>query len=177
MRTQVQRGTKPDTAILRGYEPEALPVRPQRTTPPVSGGAASPAAPAGAQEPLRRDAPVLTAPPAATLPPAAATPPAAAPSAAIALAPPPAAAPAPTAPPPGGGAQLIQVAASSDMVRGRDLQRQLRAAGFDAYWEIVRGDKGDVVRVRVAVDRATRNVDDTLAALRARGLQPVLVAP
>jgi hypothetical protein len=29
----------------------------------------------------------------------------------------------------------------------------------------------------VAVDRATRNVDDTLAALRARGLQPVLVAP
>lgn len=79
MRTQVQRGTKPDTAILRGYEPEALPVRPQRTTPPVSGGAASPAAPAGAQEPLRRNAPVLTAPPAATLPAAAVTPSAAAP--------------------------------------------------------------------------------------------------
>ncbi|MFO0208901.1 MAG: secretin N-terminal domain-containing protein, partial [Betaproteobacteria bacterium] len=177
MRTQVQRGTKPDTAILRGYEPEALPVRPQRTTPPVSGGAASPAAPAGAQEPLRRNAPVLTAPPAATLPAAAGTPPAAAPSAAIALAPPPAAAPSPAAPPAGGGAQLIQVAATSDMARGRDLQRQLRAAGFDAYWEIVRGDKGDVVRVRVAVDRATRTVDDTLAALRARGLQPVLVAP
>ncbi|MFN9186684.1 MAG: type II secretion system secretin GspD [Betaproteobacteria bacterium] len=177
MRTQVQRGTKPDTAILRGYEPEALPVRPQRTTPPVSGGAASPAAPAGAQEPLRRNAPVLTAPPAATLPAAAVTPPAAAPSAAIALAPPPAAAPSPAAPPAGGGAQLIQVAATSDMARGRDLQRQLRAAGFDAYWEIVRGDKGDVVRVRVAVDRATRTVDDTLAALRARGLQPVLVAP
>lgn len=177
MRTQVQRGTKPDTAILRGYEPEALPVRPQRTTPPVSGGAASPAAPAGTQEPQRRDAPVLTAPPAATLPAAAVTPPAAAPSAAIALAPPPAAAPSPAAPPAGGGAQLIQVAATSDMARGRDLQRQLRAAGFDAYWEIVRGDKGDVVRVRVAVDRATRTVDDTLAALRARGLQPVLVAP
>lgn len=177
MRTQVQRGTKPDTAILRGYEPEALPVRPQRTTPPVSGGAASPAAPAGAQEPLRRNAPVLTAPPAATLPAAAVTPSAAAPSAAIALAPPPAAAPSPAAPPAGGGAQLIQVAATSDMARGRDLQRQLRAAGFDAYWEIVRGDKGDVVRVRVAVDRGTRTVDDTLAALRARGLQPVLVAP
>ncbi|MFN9140734.1 MAG: type II secretion system secretin GspD [Betaproteobacteria bacterium] len=177
MRTQVQRGTKPDTAILRGYEPEALPVRPQRTTPPVSGGAASPAAPAGTQEPQRRDAPVLTAPPAATLPAAAVTPPAAAPSAAIARAPPPAAAPSPAAPPAGGGAQLIQVAATSDMARGRDLQRQLRAAGFDAYWEIVRGDKGDVVRVRVAVDRATRTVDDTLAALRARGLQPVLVAP
>jgi general secretion pathway protein D len=177
MRTQVQRGTKADNAILRGYEPEALPVQPQRTAPPVSRGAASPAAPAGAREPLRRDAPVLTAPPAATLPPAAATPPAAAPSAAIALAPPPAAAPSPAAPPAGGGAQLIQVAATSDMARGRDLQRQLRAAGFDAYWEIVRGDKGDLVRVRVAVDRATRSVDDTLAALRARGLQPVLVAP
>jgi general secretion pathway protein D len=208
MRTQVQRGTKPDTAILRGYEPEALPVRPQRTTPPVSGGAASPAAPAGAQEPLRRNAPVLTAPsaaastptstpnpepipalpPPAPVPPAAsAAPPPAGPPTAVAIEPAPAAAPpapatgsngaSPAKPQPTSGTQLIQVAAVSSIARGRDLQRQLRAAGFDAYWERVSSKKGDVVRVRVAVNRATQDVGRTLAALRARGLEPVLVNP
>jgi hypothetical protein len=55
----------------------------------------------------------------------------------------------------------------------------LRAAGFDAYWESVRApdSKGDVVRVRVAVDRATQNVAATMAELQKRGFQPVLVSP
>lgn len=87
------------------------------------------------------------------------------------------AAAAPSAAPRTTGTQLIQVAAINDVARGRELQRQLRAAGFDAYWESVRTAKGDVVRVRVAVDRATQSVTDTVAALRARGFDPILVNP
>jgi len=75
------------------------------------------------------------------------------------------------------GTQLIQVAAVNDIARGRDLQRQLRAAGFDAYWESVRTKKGDVVRVRVSVDRSTQNVQEVLASLRGRGFEPILVNP
>ena len=67
----------------------------------------------------------------------------------------------------------------SDVTKGRDLQRQLRAAGFDAYWESVRApdNKNDLVRVRVAVDRATQSVTATMADLQKRGFQPVLVTP
>ena len=75
--------------------------------------------------------------------------------------------------------QLIQVAAVTDIARGRELQRQLRSAGFDAYWESVRApkQKGETVRVRVSVDRATQSVAETLADLQRRGFQPTLVSP
>jgi cell division septation protein DedD len=70
------------------------------------------------------------------------------------------------------------VAAVSDIARGRDLQRQLREAGFDAYWESVRNNKkGDVVRVRVSVDPAIRSMADTLAKLKAMGFEPIIVSP
>jgi general secretion pathway protein D len=80
---------------------------------------------------------------------------------------------------PRSGTQLIQVASVTDVNKGRELQKQLRAAGFDAYWESVRAPdkKGEVVRVRVAVDRATQSVAATLAELQRRGFQPVLVTP
>jgi cell division septation protein DedD len=67
----------------------------------------------------------------------------------------------------------------AEIARGRDLQRQLRAAGFDAYWESVRvpGRKDDVVRVRVSVDRATQSVGEVLAELKKRGFDPILVNP
>ena len=85
----------------------------------------------------------------------------------------------PGAPPPRGGTQLIEVASVSDVNKGRDLQKQLRAAGFDAYWESVRApdNQSDLVRVRVAVDRATQSVSATMADLQKRGFQPVLVTP
>jgi cell division septation protein DedD len=84
-----------------------------------------------------------------------------------------------SAPQPTTGTQLIQVAAVGDIAKGRDLQRQLRAAGFDAYWESVRAQnkKGDIVRVRISVDRATQNVAETLADLKKRGFDPILVNP
>jgi cell division septation protein DedD len=69
------------------------------------------------------------------------------------------------------------VAAVSEIKRGRDLQRQLREAGFDAYWESVKTRKGDVVRVRVSVDTATQSVADTIAKLKAMGFDPIVVAP
>ncbi|MCU0951616.1 MAG: SPOR domain-containing protein [Burkholderiaceae bacterium] len=82
-------------------------------------------------------------------------------------------------PQPTSGTQLIQVAAVNEIARGRDLQRQLRSAGFDSYWESVRvpGRKEDVVRVRVAVDRATQSVGEVLAELKKRGFDPILVNP
>jgi general secretion pathway protein D len=274
MRTQVERGTKPDNWVLRGYQPEPLPLTmPQRqrlapaaavnspaeradapvlTGQPAAAAAMAPApiiapvpapvpVPAPAPEPVPVPAPApLSQPPvpverAAPPPPPAepvrqpvsprsALPPSAPPPPAPVFAPltPPALPPAPAPveqsaapmplPPPAGaappavvmtapssapsiaagsgsfaassatpqaasGTQLIQVAAVNDIARGRDLQRQLRAAGFDAYWESVRTKKGDVVRVRVSVDRSTQNVQEVLASLRGRGFEPILVNP
>ena len=73
---------------------------------------------------------------------------------------------------------LLQVAAVNDIARGRDLQRQLRAAGMDAYWESVRTKQGnDVVRVRVTVDPATQTMADAIAKLKAMGFDPIIVTP
>ena len=72
--------------------------------------------------------------------------------------------------------QLIQVVALPDVARGREIQRELRAAGFDAYWESVKTESGvDSVRVRVAVDRSLRSVASTIAELKRRGFDPTLV--
>ncbi len=78
------------------------------------------------------------------------------------------------------GTQLIHVATVPNIAKGRELQRDLRASGLEAYWESVRAQgkkKGDVVRVRVSVDRATQSVADVMADLRRRGFTPVLVNP
>jgi general secretion pathway protein D len=72
---------------------------------------------------------------------------------------------------------LVQVAAVNEISRGRELQRQLRAAGFDAYWESVKTKKGDVVRVRVSVDTATQSMAETIARLKAMGFDPIIVTP
>jgi cell division septation protein DedD len=71
----------------------------------------------------------------------------------------------------------LQVAAVNDINRGRELQRQLRAAGMDAYWESVRTAKGDIVRVRVSVDPKTQSVAEAIAKLKAMGFDPILVNP
>ena len=77
----------------------------------------------------------------------------------------------------GGGTQLLQVAAVSEVPRGRELQRQLREAGFDAYWESVQTKKGDIVRVRVSVDPATQSMATTVAKLKSMGFDPIFVTP
>ena len=76
------------------------------------------------------------------------------------------------------GSTLLQVAAVSDIARGRELQRQLHAAGMDAYWESVRTKQGtDVVRVRVTVDPATQSMAEAIAKLKALGFDPIIVTP
>ncbi len=139
----------------------------------------------------QRPPPVLTPPPAsapAPVEPAAAgpdpTPAAAVPSAATTSAPAPsAAAPATSgafaasSTSPTARGNIVQVAAFSEVARGRDLQKQLRSAGFDAYWESVQTAKGEVVRVRVAVDTATQSMADTLAKLKSMGFDPIVVTP
>ncbi len=72
---------------------------------------------------------------------------------------------------------LVQVAAVTEISRGRELQRQLREAGFEAYWESVRSKKGEVVRVRVSVDNATQTMAETIARLKAMGFDPIIVTP
>ena len=78
---------------------------------------------------------------------------------------------------PAGSSQLLQVAAVSDIARGRDLQRQLRAAGMDAYWESVSTKGKDTVRVRVTVDPATQTMADAIAKLKSMGFDPIIVTP
>jgi cell division septation protein DedD len=78
---------------------------------------------------------------------------------------------------PAPASNLVQVAAVTEISRGRELQRQLRAAGFDAYWESVKTTKGEVVRVRVSVDTATQSMAETIARLKAMGFDPVVVTP
>jgi general secretion pathway protein D len=73
--------------------------------------------------------------------------------------------------------QLIQVATVPDTARARQLQQQLKEAGFDSYWESVRTTAGDTVRVRILVDRRATKIADALAALRRLGFDPVLVGP
>ena len=135
---------------------------PAPTAPKTLAAAPAPAAPAGVEPAQRPGAPAA---PAKAPSPAPATT-----GAFVAI---------PGAEPPRGGTQLIEVAFVSDVNKGRDLQKQLRAAGFDAYWESVRApdNKSDLVRVRVAVDRATQSVGATMADLQKRGFQPVLVTP
>jgi general secretion pathway protein D len=73
--------------------------------------------------------------------------------------------------------QLIQVSAVRDIGRGRQLQQRLRQAGFDPYWESVRTTKGDVVRIRIEVERRAGTITGALSTLRRLGYDPVLVVP
>lgn len=176
--------------------PAATPAEPvrsaplQESAPPPSIAAVMPSpTPAPAPTPAPTPMPAPAPPPVVVAPPpvVAAPPPsppaasalggAAAPSAAAARSESAPAATRPSTTQPG-SPQLLQVAAVSDIARGRDLQRQLRAAGMDAYWESVRTKQGgDVVRVRVTVDPATQTMADAIAKLKAMGFDPIIVTP
>jgi len=165
IRGQIANSTVADNIIFRDLESRQMPERPpvapsmRRSDPP----ARPPQAPAD---------PAMPAPaPSGEPPPSSST-----------NAPPQAAAPSSGAfaaqgPAPGGGVQLVQVTTVNEIARGRELQRQLRDAGFDAYWESVKTGSGEMVRVRVAVNQATQSVPDTVAKLKAMGFDPVLVTP
>ncbi len=171
MRTQMSDSQRPDSLLFRGYQTDlpppapAKPAAPAPVAPPAANPAAAPAPVSAAPQPAQMTAPGALPAPAGTAPPAAPVTGAFAAAAGAA--------------PPGAGMQLIQVAALGDLARARALQRELRAAGFDAYWESVRpGDgKGEIVRVRVAVDRARQSVAETIAELKRRGFEPTLVNP
>jgi cell division septation protein DedD len=65
------------------------------------------------------------------------------------------------------------------VARGRELSKQLREAGFDAFWESVRAPTSaeEIVRVRVAVDPSPQALSAAIADLRRRGFEPVPVTP
>jgi general secretion pathway protein D len=184
--------------------PEPAPPPPAPKPPPASAAPAEavaatappPVVAAPAPAPVQPPAPIVEVPPPAPPPAPVAAPPPPVPPVSTPPAP---AAPAPVQPPPTtaaatapaptgafaassaasapGSVQLLQVAAVNDVARGRELQRKLREAGMDAYWESVRTKKGEVVRVRVSVDPATQSVADTIAKLKAMGFDPIIVNP
>lgn len=99
---------------------------------------------------------------------------------------PPAGLPAPAAPAAGGAVsdagvaaavQVIQIAAPRDAGAARQMQRRLKDSGIDAYLESVRTLDGEVVRVRVSVERRGDNVAAALSRLRGLGFDPVPVSP
>ena len=171
---------------------ESLPVTP---APPDNGspppkppdaGANAGAAIAPAPDPVRATPSVDTPAAAAAVPAAAAAPAGAPPATAPAEAAPIAAAPIAAAPAfamqPGVTPtardlryQLIQVSAVHDIGRGRQLQQRLRDIGFDSYWESVRTPDGEVVRIRISVERQASKIADALSTLRRLGYDPVLV--
>jgi general secretion pathway protein D len=189
IRGQVAGSTLADSFMFRDLQSKQLPEKPP--IPPAIKRAQEAAPASDATTPPAQTAPTPSAPSTPTPSPSAPQPsssaPATPPAAPMAAAPGPtaatAAAPSPRAqapqqgPAPTSGVQLLEVAAVSEIARGREMQRTLRDNGFDAYWESVKTNKGDVIRVRVAVDPATRSVADAIAKLKTLGYDPVIVTP
>jgi general secretion pathway protein D len=194
IRGQIASSTLADNIIFRDLQsrqlPETPPVAPSlrrpESGPRTLSNDLAPGIPAQVP-PRQTPAPTIDVAPSAPPPAAPVTPPPAVPSpsssapgpgAAIAAAPPsgtfsaqPGTAPSST------GVQLLQVASLTDIARAREMQRSLRDAGFDAYWESVKTNAGDTVRVRVSVDQATQSMANTIARLKALGYDPVIVTP
>jgi general secretion pathway protein D len=158
MRTLTQQAQTPDTWVLRGFEGHRLPPLDQLApTHPVRAAPAPSGAPA--PTPVLPPAPTSTAP--ASVAPASGNFAASASTPAAAS-----------------GQQLLQVMATGDLARGREVSRQLREAGYDAFWEAVRlpGRDEEVVRVRVAVAQPAQQLPSAIADLRRRGFEPYLVS-
>ncbi|HEU0198983.1 MAG TPA: type II secretion system secretin GspD, partial [Burkholderiaceae bacterium] len=177
MRTQFAESRKPDTLIFQGMSVGDLPPLPSALPagkPPPPAPAPDPGQPPGAATPPSESAP---ASPAAPTSPSSTAPPAGDAAARSAAPVSGSFAAARGAAAPLGGMQLLEVTVVDDIERARTLQRELRDAGFDAYWESVRTPEGDRVRVRVAVDGARQSVSKTIADLQNRGFKPTLVTP
>jgi general secretion pathway protein D len=71
--------------------------------------------------------------------------------------------------------QLIQISAVPDIGHGRELQKRLKQAGFDSYWESVSTPEGEMVRIRISVERQAARIADAMSMLRRLGYDPVLV--
>ena len=184
VRSAPMRESAPPTTIAAAMPSPAPASVPTPVSAPMPAPAPTPvAAPMPAPMPAPAPPPIIIAPPPVIAAPPPSSPAAsavggaAAPSAAAARIESTPVTPRPSTSQPG-SSQLLQVAAVSDIARGRDLQRQLRAAGMDAYWESVRTKQGgDVVRVRVTVDPATQTMADAIAKLKSMGFDPIIVTP
>jgi general secretion pathway protein D len=172
IRGQVANSTVADNIIFRDLQSRQIPERPpvppsirqsQQSAPPVQAPS-SPVTPAPAPSSAPPPSSSTGAPPQGAAPAGAGTAP---PSGAFAA----------QGPAPNSGIQLVQVTTVNEIAHARDLQRRLRDAGFDAYWESVKTGSGEMVRVRVSVNQATQSVADTVAKLKAMGFEPVIVAP
>jgi general secretion pathway protein D len=186
IRTQVSQSHQPGMLPLPDLSVENLPPPPPRQQPAAPR---APAAPSGTESvPVAPPAPPNATPQSKAPEPADAPRPATVLAAASSRPEPAAAAPARAAvaamaavaaasPTRAKPYQLIQVSAVHDIGRGRQLQQRLQEAGFDSYWESVRTAEGDVVRIRISVERRAAKIADALSILRRLGYDPVLVGP
>ena len=173
IRGQVANSTVADNIIFRDLQSRQIPERPPVAPSMRQSQQPAPPAPSPADPITPAPAPSSAPPPSSST---AAPPQAAAPAGAAGSAPS-SGAFAAQGPAPNSGIQLVQVTTVNEIAHARELQRRLRDAGFDAYWESVKTGSGEMVRVRVSVNQATQSVADTVAKLKAMGYDPVIVAP
>ncbi len=173
IRGQVANSTVADNIIFRDLQSRQIPERPPVAPSMRQSQQPAPPAPSPADPITPAPAPSSAPPPSSST---AAPPQAAAPAGAAGSAPP-SGAFAAQGPAPNSGIQLVQVTTVNEIAHARELQRRLRDAGFDAYWESVKTGSGEMVRVRVSVNQATQSVADTVAKLKAMGYDPVIVTP
>jgi len=170
MRTQVEQSRQPNHLVLPNLSVDPLPLAPpprpqsKRPAPPDRGVSDStPVAPQQPADPPQQ--PALGGPATAQAAAVVPTPPTpadaqASSSTTVAKAP---------------SYQLIQVLAVNEIARGRQLEKRLKDAGLDAYWESVHTGDGDVIRIRVTVERRASKIADALSTLRRLGYDPILV--
>jgi len=155
MRAQVAGSRVPDDLIFRDLNVPSMPAAPESQLKQRAPAAAPSDPSVPPQQAIAPGAPA--APPSSTGPAGGAAPGQAA-TAATAL-----------------SAQVLQVTVMPDFDSGRRIQQELRNAGFDAYLEPVRTSTGEIVRVRVRVDPATRSSAEAVAELRKLGYNPMPV--
>jgi general secretion pathway protein D len=154
MRAQVAGSRVPDDLIFRDLNVPSMPAAPDAQLKPRE-----PAATPSEQSAPSQPAPTPSAPPAPSPSPAAP---------AAGAAPGQVASSVPALP-----AQVLQVTVMPDLDSGRRIQQELRSAGFDAYLEPMRTSTGEIFRVRVRVDGATRSSAEAIAELRKLGYNPM----
>jgi general secretion pathway protein D len=154
MRAQVAGSRVPDDLIFRDLNVPSMPAAPDAQLKPRE-----PAATPSEQSAPSQPAPTPSAPPAPSPSPAAP---------AAGAAPGQVASTVPALP-----AQVLQVTVMPDLDSGRRIQQELRSAGFDAYLEPMRTSTGEIFRVRVRVDGATRSSAEAIAELRKLGYNPM----
>ena len=75
-----------------------------------------------------------------------------------------------------GGAYVVQVAALSDVVKAKQLEKQMAGAGLRTFTEVVSTQTGEVTRVRAGPYATREAADKALSQLKKVGLEGRIIA-